>query len=414
MKKTRIIKTLTKGGISLLLIAGTTSALAADNSPALLKNIAAINYASEITALQQQYQNDINASAIQQTNKEISTISTASNTNTQQLNQLQTQRLLQSFQDLIVPKPNTSNAYSYASDSNPNNGIKSSLKIKLLSPFLFSTAINSDAYKNMMTTLLAASDSAYLPTTDFTNTNTQEEAIASRRSNDAYFNANSLFGPTTYTPAQHISAILYENYLINPSHLYQQMTGQAQQSFTDFKHKLKTLTRDNSTTDDHTKAKAMITALQADPSYKKFKFLERSALSSYSLSQNTLNSILTERSVPLDSSGVAIASKITNSDGKVVTEKVSPLELESHRASYRLSSKFQNSMQAASSATVQRQMLSTLAEIEQQLFQQHLDHEKEIALLAKININETDQTIGTSMITLQQDLKTAVSSSMKN
>ena len=87
--------------------------------------------------------------------------------------------------------------------------------------------------------------------------------------------------------------------------------------------------------------------------------------------------------------------------GLAATQKASPLQVEAYQANHRIQdSKWYQSVQNASPADVQRNILIVLAEIEHQNYEAHLDRER---LLAAITASNLQTNIGAISNVLTQD-----------
>ncbi len=118
---------------------------------------------------------------------------------------------------------------------------------------------------------------------------------------------------------------------------------------------------------------------------KQYKVLMRSAAAAQSVALDNLNNILSERTMV---KGLGTKAGMTK-------ENASPLEVSEFIATRRTRDQnWYNSMAKASPATLQRETLFVLAEMQQQLYQQHLDNER---ILATLSVTQL-QTMQTSRL----------------
>src|SRR3990167_643195 len=129
--------------------------------------------------------------------------------------------------------------------------------------------------------------------------------------------------------------------------------------------------------------------LKQNPDYQHFVLMIRNFLSIRSISINLLNQLIAERT-PVKGLGAAA--------GLSADKSASPLEVEAYRANHRLEDpRWYSSIENASPATVQREMLILLAEIEHQNFQAYLDNEKILGAITSLNLSSSTQTIQLSL-----------------
>jgi hypothetical protein len=129
----------------------------------------------------------------------------------------------------------------------------------------------------------------------------------------------------------------------------------------------------------------------------------RSILAIRSMSINILNQLIAERT-PMP--GLASAAGFNEKNLKSLTpneqeefkngKSASPLQVEAYQANHRIQDpKWYQSVQNASPADVQRNILITLAEIEHQNYEAHLDRERILAALTASNLMSNMGTINT-------------------
>lgn len=139
-------------------------------------------------------------------------------------------------------------------------------------------------------------------------------------------------------------------------------------------------------------------ALKQDPNFQRFKFNLRTQLALRSVSTSVLNQFVAERQ---KIAGLGTKAGLKTPDPKdpskmVDVKDASPLQVAAYIANHRVQSKsWFNTVQNASPATIQRDTLIVLAEIEHQNFVARMQREKLLALLATMNIsNEQAQLAG--------------------
>ncbi|MCX7120940.1 MAG: hypothetical protein NTZ67_04095 [Gammaproteobacteria bacterium] len=130
--------------------------------------------------------------------------------------------------------------------------------------------------------------------------------------------------------------------------------------------------------------------------YQKYMFTVRSLLALRSISINTLNQLIAERT-PMP--GLAAAAGLTG------TAEASPLQVESYQANHRVSDpKWYTKIKNDSPATVQRETLIVLAEMEQQNFQAHLDSERLLSAITALNLSTSSSEMDTGLKKAGSDL----------
>ncbi|OGO97410.1 MAG: hypothetical protein A3F41_05150 [Coxiella sp. RIFCSPHIGHO2_12_FULL_44_14] len=183
---------------------------------------------------------------------------------------------------------------------------------------------------------------------------------------DNYFNFDSLFAPSAYNAAQQSAAQAYLQYATKQ---YQSYTDGI--SFDKLKSTLNNLGPKD-------KAQALQTFIN-NPDYQKYQLMIRSLLASKSAALSNLNALLAERT-PVK--GLATQTGLPN-DPSLPVGDASPLQVENYVANERLSnSQWYQQMKTASPATVGREQVLILAEIESELQRNHLDQERLIAILS--------------------------------
>jgi len=176
---------------------------------------------------------------------------------------------------------------------------------------------------------------------------------------DNYFNFGSVINPVVYTPDQANAAKYYVTYL---SKDYTPLTtGVDFSKFVSAMH--------NSKPD---RQYTLLRNLMTNPTFQKYELALRSAVASQTVATNNLNYLMAERT-PVKGLGTKAGMS---------TADASPLQVEKYQATRRVNSKqWYQQMQAATPATVQRETLFVLAELEKQNYQAHLDRERILATL---------------------------------
>ena len=130
--------------------------------------------------------------------------------------------------------------------------------------------------------------------------------------------------------------------------------------------------------------------LKQNPQYQNYLLTMRNLLAQRTITLSALNQLIGERT-PIQNLGVAAGMPPTDPE-KNTYPSASPLQVESYRANHRLTDPhWYQSVQNASPATVQRELLIVLAEIEHQNYEAHLDRERLLAAIAGLNIMNSTQ-----------------------
>lgn len=190
---------------------------------------------------------------------------------------------------------------------------------------------------------------------------------------NALFNFGSVISPVSYTPEQIKTAKDFVKY--------------AAQSTQDLTTGVTFNTLHNNP--------AALHSLVTDPVYEQYKLTIRNILSIRSMLVNNLNQLIAERT-PMDGLGTAA--------GLAATQKASPLQVEAYQANHRIEDpNWYTTIQNASPATVQRETLIVLAEIEHQNYQAHLDRERLLAAITTLGLQNNANT--TNLILSQEATK---------
>lgn len=210
---------------------------------------------------------------------------------------------------------------------------------------------------------------------------------------DNYFNFSSLISPLVYTSDQQLAA---KNFIEYMTKRYESLTGNIE--FNTLRANLDKL---------KSKPKELAQALHNfmdTAAFKKYQLSIRSMLASQSVAMNNFYHIANERT-PIysqnENRNLADISKAlgvtpqqvritdpNNPNLKItVWAYASPLQIENYMANHRInSSQWYQQMSAASPATVQRETLYVLAEIQSQLHQAHLDQERLLATMTAMQV----------------------------
>lgn len=210
-----------------------------------------------------------------------------------------------------------------------------------------------------------------------------------------YFDFNSVISPASYNTTDQQEAV---------THFMQYLT----QSYKPYSDGFNFSDLKNAS------AKQLSSFMQSQP-YVNFQLAIRSLVAAKSLPLSNFNYMISERSPILSNKDLpqldALSAKmskagvnippakvnIKNANGDTVTEYQypSPLQIQNYIATRRVHSKgWYQTMSAASPATVQREQLYVLAEIESQLQQQHLDNERLISTLSMLALSTTQSEAG--------------------
>lgn len=200
---------------------------------------------------------------------------------------------------------------------------------------------------------------------------------------DNYFNFDSLITPAAYDDNQEKAAQAYIQYATQQ---YQSLINGIH--FSKLKSELNNLSP--------SKRAQKLQAFINDPVYQKYQLAIRSLLASKSVALSNLNYLMAKRT-PVK--GLATKTGIPN-DPALPKGYASPLEVENYVANERLNNpEWAKAMQSASPATVNREELMILAEIESELQRNHLDHERLLATLSIMTL----QSNQFSQMTLQTE-----------
>src|SRR3989339_4455 len=173
--------------------------------------------------------------------------------------------------------------------------------------------------------------------------------------NDVNMNFDSLFSPIAYTANESTTAQTFLNYFAE----------QYKATYPDL---------DFSGLKGNTKA---LQTLMQNSDYQLYVVQKRSSLAQESIALSNLNHLIAERTV----------QKGLGANTGMPMQDASLLQLENYTANHRIdSNNWYQSMNSASPATVQRETLFVLAEIESQLQRLHMDNEIMIATLSAMQM----------------------------
>lgn len=211
--------------------------------------------------------------------------------------------------------------------------------------------------------------------------------------NNNNFNFASLITPTAYSSTEAAAA---KRYVIYAAQSTQDLTT----TLTNCKERPCSITELASNP-------AALIAIKKDPIYAEFALTVRSMLAIRSITINTLNHLIAERT-PMP--GLAAAAGFNKKDKSKLTpqeqnelknNEASPLQVAEYQANHRIQDpNWYQSVQNASPADVQRNILIVLAEIEHQNYEAHLDRER---LLAAITASNLQSSLGTANTVLEQE-----------
>ncbi len=194
--------------------------------------------------------------------------------------------------------------------------------------------------------------------------------------NNDYFNFANLIAPTAYSASQENAA--------------KQFIVYAAQSTKNFAHDIPFSELKGN--------KTYLDKLKNSSAYQKFVVTMRSLLAIRSVTINSLNQLIAERT-PLKNLGQS-AGLPSNTTGY---PDASPLQVEAYQANHRISDpNWYTRVENSSPATVQRNILIVLAEIEHQNYEAHLDSERLLATVAAGNLQ--NNLTSTQNLMLQQNM----------
>lgn len=234
---------------------------------------------------------------------------------------------------------------------------------------------------NLLSWQTKASDSLY---TDLLPSNA--ELSKPTDLHDNYFDFSSVFAPVAYTPDQKEAAEKFIAYL---SQKYQSLAGTI--DFGSLRQHL--LDEMNDPKKGPTQVAADLKSFVTSPSYEQYQLAARTIITERSVALNNLNELIAERSpitTPQSNSNLAQLSQqigVTpatekDSKGNTVYAYASPLQISNYVTTHRTSDpNWYKQMMSASPATVQRETLFVLAEMESELQRQHIDNERILATL---------------------------------
>lgn len=172
------------------------------------------------------------------------------------------------------------------------------------------------------------------------------------KNNNKTFNFGNIITPTTYTSSENIAASQFSQFATQSS---QPLTDGA-----DFS-KLKNVSATG------------LFELVTSPEFQQYQYNVRSTVATRSILSSLLNTLVAERTPNKD---FCIGS------GTTKTCNVSPLAVQKYMATHRTNDpQWYQAMATASPATLQREMLFTLVEIEKQNYEAHLEREQILSAL---------------------------------
>lgn len=214
--------------------------------------------------------------------------------------------------------------------------------------------------------------------------------------NNTMFNFAAMFTPVSYTPAQLQNANDYLKFATQDS---LNMLPESEFPFSQ-------LTKGKLSQPEQAEERAKaIYYLKENPAYQSFMLNMRTFLALRSMSSSFLNQMIAERT-PV--TGLGKEAGLTDAQGNPI-QNASPLQVEAYIANHRAESKsWYQSVENASPATVQRNTLIVLAEIERQNYQAHLDRERLLAAITAMNMNMQHQAMETYLQMASQNVKAAI------
>ncbi|PIZ05117.1 MAG: hypothetical protein COY58_00715 [Gammaproteobacteria bacterium CG_4_10_14_0_8_um_filter_38_16] len=149
-----------------------------------------------------------------------------------------------------------------------------------------------------------------------------------------------------------------------------------------------------------------IVALKNSPEYQTFTFRLRGLLAIRSMNINTLNQLIAERT-PVTGLGEAAGLKKST--------PASPMQVEAYQANHRIESKkWYNSVENASPATVQRETLIVLAEMEHQNYILHHDNERLLSAITALGLQSGMQNMGSFLMQQSPKMNEAIDTALNS
>ncbi len=210
---------------------------------------------------------------------------------------------------------------------------------------------------------------------------------------DNYFNFDSLIVPKAYNQDEHTAASRFIEYLTKR---YQPLGNKI-----DFNLLRATL---NQYKNKPEQLGEMLNSFVTSKAYKQYQLSVRSLLASRSVALSNMNQLMVERTpikTTQPNAGLASLSETIGVKPSVIYKKdpnnpsektkyyvyASPLQISNYIANHRANSKqWYQDMAKASPATVQRETLYVLAEMESQMQRQHIDSERLLATLTAMQL----------------------------
>lgn len=214
------------------------------------------------------------------------------------------------------------------------------------------------------------------------------------------FNFANIIDPTGYTPAQLSDAKRFVEY-----------AAQSTQDITEG-FNFSTL---------FGKPKALL-ALKQMSSYQHYVMRLRTLVALRSMNINTLNQMIAERTTITGLGTTAGIGKFTinygsngqvNSVTKTPIADASPLQVEAYQANHRVEDpNWYAKIETASPATIQRDTLVVLAEIEHQNYEAHLDRERLLAAISAISLQTGMTSMSSFLLQARSTVNTDISTAL--
>lgn len=234
-----------------------------------------------------------------------------------------------------------------------------------------------------MSNALQASDALYFTpgasatpaqSSAFANLDPKQQALVkqpAQTSND-FLNYAVLITPTAYSPAQHESAVNFVKI--------------AAQSTKNLANGLNLSNIGNNP--------GVLSKVKNSKAYQTFQYTLHTLLAIRSMSINTLNQLIAERTPML---GLGAAA------GLPANQPASPLQVEAYQANHRIQNpNWYAHIKLETPATLQRETLVVLAEIEHQNYEAHLDNERLLSAMTAANL-QTAMTAVNSTLSMQEN-----------
>jgi len=214
-----------------------------------------------------------------------------------------------------------------------------------------------------------------------------------KKINNSFLDFASFITPTAYTPTQQINAA---NFLKYAAQSTQNLAGDL--NFTKI-------------------TPQTLGTIKNEPTYQAYMFTIRSLLAIRSININALNQLKAERTpIPdlFEAAGGKVGGAGNLTQAEVSAKEASPLQVEAYQANHRFDNpQWYQSVENASPATVQRETLIVLAEIEHQNYEAHIDRERLLAATTAQNLLTNLQVMNTTLTLQESQLQKTINDDTK-